>query len=123
MKKEKVFIVASHKHILKKDPRTGKTLTGQWEVSEVVEFVNQLRNKHIRSSTAIGDYINRTMLTGERHGMGDYNTFENYIRTKYAKQLEELDGAYGQYRISAPVVEETITDEHGNTRSKTVFDV
>jgi hypothetical protein len=123
MRKEKVYIVASHKHILKKDPRTGRTLVGQWEVSEVVEFVNQLRDKHKTSATAIGDYINRTMLTGERHGMGDYSTFENYIRSKYAKQLEELDVAYGQARIVEPVVEDTITDEHGNTRSKTVFDV
>ena len=64
MSKEKVFIVISHKNSLK-----GKVIRGrepEWEVTETVEFVNQLRNRHISMSTAIGDYLNKKMISGSR---------------------------------------------------------
>lgn len=122
MRKENVFIVLSHKHSLRKGSRT------EWEVSESVEFVNQLRNKHISMSSAIGDYTNRKMLTGERKGMGDYAKFEEYINKKYTKQLAELDAAYSNLRVPEPElppeeVVTTITDRFGNVREPTVFDV
>ena len=117
MSKEKVFIVLSHKHSLKAKSRT------EWEVSETVEFVNQLRNRHISMSSAIGDYLNRKMLSGERHGMTDYNKFEEYVRGKYAKQMSELDTAYADMRVADnSVVSNMITDQFGNVREKTVFD-
>lgn len=116
MKKEKVFIVISHKHNLK--PRT----KDEWEVSEAIEFVSQLRNRHITMSSAVGDYINRTMVSGARSGMTDYEKFETYVRSKYEKQMTELDNAYGKDRKSAPEVSPVITDEFGNTRAPTVFD-
>ena len=129
MKKEKVFIVVSHKHILKTPGRKG--VEPQWEVAETVEFVNQLRNKHLTMSSAIGDYINRKMMSGSRFGMGDYNKFEEYVSTKYAKQLQELDSAYKQYQVIVePVIVEPeekedpniMVDEFGGLRNRTVFD-
>ena len=117
MSKEKVYIVVSHKHNLRKGSKT------EWEVAETVEFVNQLRNKHHTMSSAIGDYINRTMISGARVGMGDYDKFEDYIRSKYAKELSQLDSAYR----SEQIVEEDdspslITDQFGNLRVANVFD-
>lgn len=119
MSKEKVFIVLSHKNSLKKGS------TSEWEVTETVEFVNQLRRRHNVTSSAIGDYLNEKMISGTRFGMTDYHAFEDYIRTKYKEQLGQLDQAYKPY--VAPEVEENktevISDQFGNIRAKTVFDV
>lgn len=93
MKQEKVYIVLSHKHNLKKRARKD-----QWEVSEVVEFVSQLKNRHISNASAIGDYINRKMIKGASRGMPDYTNFEQYIRNKYADQMFQLDTAYSTDR-------------------------
>jgi hypothetical protein len=116
MKKEKVYIVVSHRHVLK-TPGT-KNREPVWEVAESVEFVNQLRNKHLTTSSAIGDYINRKMEKGERHGMGDY------VRSKYAKEMAELDKAYRAQVIFdvTPPEQEVFADEFGNLRARTVFD-
>jgi hypothetical protein len=118
MSKEKVYIVVSHKHNLKKGTKD------QWEVAESVEFVNQLRNRHYTTSSAIGDYINRKMEKGERHGMGDYSKFEEYVRAKYTKEMAQLDAAYraDQVVVKEVVSPELIADEFGNLRAKTVFD-
>lgn len=116
MSKEKVFIVLSHKHSLKKKSKT------EWEVAETVEFVNNLRNRHITMSSAIGDYLNRNMLSGSRYGMSEYSKFEQYVRTKYAKQMDELDTAYSANRVPEPVEAVLIEDQFGEMRAKTVFD-
>lgn len=119
MKKEKVFIVLTHKHQLKLKSKT------DWEVVETVEFVNQLRDRHYTTSVAIGDFVNRKMITGARHGMTDYDKFQDYISTKYKSQFEQLTTAYGA--LQAPPVETTeqplVVDQFGNRRQKTVFDV
>jgi hypothetical protein len=122
MKKEKVYIVVSHKHILKTPG--SKDREPVWDVSETVEFVNQLRNKHLTMSSAIGDYINRKMEKGERHGMGDYSKFEEYVRSKYAKEMAQLDAAYRADQVVVEEVEspEVFADEFGNLRARTVFD-
>jgi hypothetical protein len=120
MKKEKVFIIVSHKHSLKNPVRKGRE--PEWEVHESVEFVNQVRSKHTSTASAIGDYINRKMIIGTHYGMGDYEKFESYIRTKYSKQMDELDKAYRDQQVedTSPAV---IVDEFGNVRAPTVFDV
>jgi hypothetical protein len=126
MSKEKVFIVLSHKNSLKKGSKT------EWEITETIEFVNQLKNKHKSMSSAIADYLNETMITGSRIGMDDYSKFDRYIRSKYEKQLTELDAAYKPQTHAPQLDEEQIfknntqrqlTDAHGNTRAATVFDV
>lgn len=117
MSKEKVFIVLSHKNSLKKGSKT------DWEVTETVEFVNQLRRKHTTMSSAIGDYVNEKMLSGSRNGMVDYHKFEDYIRKKYKDQLKKLDDAYKPYIPSEIKMPETFSDQFGNIRPKTIFDV
>lgn len=126
MSKEKVFIVLSHKNSLKRGSKT------EWEVTETIEFVNQLRSKHTSMSSAIGDYLNEKMITGSRIGMSDYSKFDEYIRSKYENQLSQLDAAY-KPKIQAPQIDEEqifknniqpkFTDSFGNTRAATVFDV
>ncbi len=122
MKKEKVYIVVSHKHVLKTPG--SKNREPVWDLAETVEFVNQLRNKHLTMSSAIGDYINRKMEKGERYGMGDYDKFEEYIRSKYAKEIAQLDAAYREQVIFdvTPPEQDLITDKFGNLRLRTVFD-
>lgn len=120
MRKEKIFIVVSHKNSLKHKVIKGRE--PEWEVTETVEFVNQLRNKHISMSTAIGDYINRKMVSGTRYGMDDYEKFETYVRSKYDKQMEQLDAAYRTEQVAEEPSPEIFTDEFGNVRTKTIFD-
>jgi hypothetical protein len=124
MKKEKVFIVVSHKNSLKPKLRVRTGTADDWEITETVEFVNQIRNRHTSMSSAIGDYINRKMITGARYDITDYEKFEGYVRSKYPKQMAELDAAYNTDR---PVIEEkaspeVFVDPFGNVRAKTVFD-
>lgn len=115
MAKEKVYIVLSHKHSLKAGTKN------DWEVTETVEFVNQLRNRYISMSSAIGDFLNKKMITGAKVGMGDYEYFMAYVDKKYSKQMSQLRAAYPE-----PEVEDTgpelITDSFGNIRPRTVFD-
>ena len=123
MIKEKVFIVVSHKHTPKAGSKpSNKQRQVEWEVAESVEFVNQLRNRHLTTSSAVGDYINKKMITGARHGMGEYDKFERYIRTKYEKQMAELDAAYRSQQVVTEPEQEVFSDEFGNIRARTVFD-
>jgi NTP pyrophosphatase (non-canonical NTP hydrolase) len=117
MSKEKVFIVVSHKNSLKEGSTTA------WEVAETVEFVNQLRNRHINMGSAIGDYLNRKMIIGARYGMDDYEKFEEYVRTKYGKQMQQLDEAYRALQVIEEDKTPVFVDEFGNVRAKTVFDL
>lgn len=123
MSKEKVFIVVSHKHSLKN--RHSKTEDpNNWQVTETVEFVSQLRNRHISMSSAIGDYINRKMVSGARFGITEYGPFEDYIRKKYSKELAELDALYRKDQVveEQPESQEVFVDNFGNVRARTVFD-
>jgi len=121
MKKEKVYIVLSIKHVLKTPGK--KDISPQWDRVENVEFVSQIRHRHVTTSVAIGDYINRKMEKGNAYGLGDYATFEKYIRSKYEKEMKQLDDAFEKDRIPAEDDNrEVITDEFGNLRVKTVFD-
>ena len=118
MSKEKVFIVLSHKHSLKKGSRS------EWEVTEKVEFVNQLRDRHITMSSASADYLNRKMLSGAKYGFDEYSKFEDYIRTKYPKQMSQLDAAYRAEQLvpTTAVSPDVMVDEHGNVQVKTIVD-
>lgn len=126
MKKEKVFIVLSHKNSTKKGTHTGRQSDEvQWEVAESVEFVNQLKKKHISMASIVGDYTNREIVIGSRYGITDYDKFEEYVRSKYKKQMDQLDSVYKVDQIQEPVTEpspEVFVDEYGNVREKTVFD-
>ncbi len=118
MSKEKVFIVLSHKHSLKAGSKT------DWEVAETVEFVNQLRDRHISYSSAIGDYLNEKMISGKRYGMDQYSKFEEYIRKKYSKQLSQLDSMYkAEKNVAVDNSPELVMGADGSLRPKTVMDV
>jgi len=125
MSKEKVFIVISHKQVLKKNANVGgrKPTINDWEIVETVEFVNKLNNRHVTTSKATADYLNRKVLSGAATGMDSYELFEQYVRSKYPKQLAELDASYGKSQVEKlKPATELISDEHGNVRVRTVFD-
>ena len=115
MKKEKVYIILSHKHSLKPRSRT------EWEVTETVEFVNSVKRRHYQTASAIGDYFEEKMIVGSRVGMGEYEAFERYVNKKYSKQMSELTVAYPKEKTNQ-AAELVITDEFGNVRVPTVFD-
>jgi hypothetical protein len=76
-------------------------------------------------SSAIGDYINRKMLSGSRFGITEYGPFEDYIRKTYKKELAELDALYRADQIKEEQAEpspEVFSDQFGNIRARTVFD-
>jgi hypothetical protein len=118
MSKKKVFIVLTHKNMLKKGSQT------EWEVQEIVECVDQLRSRHYSYSSAIGDYINRQMIKGARYNMSDYDKFEEYVEKKYPKEMQDLNTHWQQYRVAKDTPEDTevFADEFGNIRPRTVFD-
>jgi len=124
MSKEKVFIVVTHLNSHKKGSHPGRheKENVQWEISETVEFVNQVKKKHISTASAIGDYINKKIIIGSRYGITSYDQFEEYVRTKYAKQMAELDAAYRTQQVVEEKSPEVFVDAFGNVRAKTVFD-
>ena len=63
MKKEKVFIVVTQIRSLKTKSQSS------WQVTEKVEFVDQIRKRHISTASAIGDYINQKMVIGMAKGV------------------------------------------------------
>ena len=119
MAKENVYIVLFHKHVLTTPGKKGDKPI--WSLSEKVEFVSKLRNKHLTMSSAVGDYINRKMESDSRIKFNGYNNFEKYIRSKFPKEMEQLDNAYDADRIkdTAPIL---VTDQFGQTREQTIFD-
>lgn len=116
MSKEKVYIVLTHVNSLKPGSRT------EWQVTEKVEFVNQLRNKHYTMASVIGNYTDRKMVIGSRYGMVDYDQFETYVRSKYSDQMNKIDEFYAAERAAELGRTEVVTDQFGNVRAKTVFD-
>lgn len=124
MSKEKVFIVVSHKNSPKAGSHPGRGAKSklEWEVSETVEFVNQVKNRHTDTASIIGDYINRKIIIGSRFGITEYAQLDEYVRKKYKKQMDQLDEAYGRQQV-ADESPELVVDASGNLRAKTVFDV
>jgi hypothetical protein len=100
MRKDKVFIVVTQIRSLKTKSKDS------WQVTERVEFVDQVRNKHISTATAIGDYINQKMVIGAAKGITEYDKFETYIREKYPKQMEQLDAHFRPKPAEEPVADE-----------------
>lgn len=101
MKKEKVFIVVTQIRSLKTKSQSS------WQVTEKVEFVDQIRKRHISTASAIGDYINQKMVIGMAKGVTEYDKFEAYIREKYPKQMEQLDAHFRpKAEEAAPVSDE-----------------
>lgn len=131
MSKEKVYIVISHKNVLRKNSRGASggpnaTSASDWETQETVEFVNVLKDKHITMSKASADYLNRKVISGHHLGMSSYEVFEEYVRKKYPAQMAELDAAYGKSQIAeVKQIDDSprlVSDQFGNIRPVTVFD-
>jgi hypothetical protein len=107
MKKDKVFIIITHKHRLKERSKD------QWDVVETVEFVDQIRSKHYSYASAIGDYINREVIMGTKMSLTNYIEFDNYVRNRYKAQMDELDSVYAEKVVK--VVDAVLTsDRLGN---------
>jgi len=99
MKKEKVFICITQMRSLKSKQAES------WQVTEQVEFVDQVRKRHVQTCAAIGDYINRKIIVGAGRGVTDYDKFEEYVREKYPKQMEQLDKFFRPETVKPEVTE------------------
>ncbi len=118
MKKEQVFIILSHKKNIRKGVRVGgrKPIDSDWEITETVEFVNRLSNKHITMSSSIANYLEKKLISGKSKGMDSYEQFDSYVRSKYPKQIAQLDAAYGAEQVVTPEVPspDIVADDAGN---------
>lgn len=94
MSKGNVFIVMVHHNI-----RNNKTK--KMEVHEKIEFVDDLKTRHITSATVILDYLNRKIVKN-RGDTGTYEEFEAYVTNACPKQMAELE----EYRAPSLVIED-----------------
>lgn len=100
MKKEQVFICVTQVRSLRPKSRS------DWQVTERVEFVDQVRRKHVQTAMAVGDYINRKMIIGTGK-VESYEKFEEYVRAKYPKQMGQLDEFFRPETVEPEVIEES----------------
>jgi hypothetical protein len=89
MSKEKVFIVVSHSRLPSKD----RAKQGQWEVTEKIEFVDQLRKRHIDMSSITVDYLEEKVLYGNPKNI-QYDEFIKYVTERCPRQMKELNETY-----------------------------
>jgi len=81
--KRNIYIVITHsKSPVKSDPE--KT-----NIAETCEFVDRIKNEHIKSATVILNYTERT-IEKNREKQGTFNDFLRYVNEKYPDQMAEL---------------------------------
>lgn len=89
---KKAFVVLSHTHV----PVTEGPHKGKFQVHEVVEFVDAVRNKHTSNATVIMDVINRKLVKNRARDSGaTYELIEAHIVKGYGpkyKQFLEIVG-------------------------------
>lgn len=116
MKKQKVYIVATHHVLVNKQ-------TKEREVHERCEFVDDLKKRYWNSATFILDFINKKVLK-DRNNAGSYAEFEAYILQRYPEQVRELIAEFRPEEIEVdPIVEEIAEITAMNEDSPTVFDL
>lgn len=82
MKKQKVYILATHHVLVNKE-------TKKREIHEKCEFVNELKTRHLNSATFIIDFLNKKVVK-DRSNEGTYEEFEAYVMSRYPDQMQEL---------------------------------
>ena len=82
MKKQKVYILATHHVLVNKE-------TKKREIHEKCEFVNELKTRHLNSATFIIDFLNKKVVK-DRSYEGTYEEFEAYVMSRYPDQMQEL---------------------------------
>jgi hypothetical protein len=89
---KKAFVVLTHTHV----PVTEGMHKGKFQVHEVVEFVDAVRNKHTSNATIIMDVINRKLVKNRARDSGaTYELIEAHVVKGYGdkyKQFLEIVG-------------------------------
>ena len=87
------FVILSHTHV----PVTEGPHKGKFQVHEVVEFVDAVRNKHTSHATAIMDVKSRKLIKNRARDSGaTYDLLEAHVVKGYGekyKQFLEIVGA------------------------------
>lgn len=109
------YIVLLHTHV----PVTEGPHKGKFQVHEVIEFVDALRDKHLTKSTAILDVLKRKVIKNRAKESGaTYELLEQHIikgyRDKY-KEFLELVGA----EVPAELMKKEKENEEGNDGRET----
>ena len=61
-------------------------------------------------------------MSKQNYVSDDYEKFEEYIRTKYGKEMADLDSIYRSLQTKEVDTTEVFSDAFGNIRARTVFD-
>jgi hypothetical protein len=119
------FVVLSHTHVLINDPGPNK---GKFQVHELVEFVDMVRNKHLSNATAIMDVKKRKLLKNRARDSGaGYDDIERHVikgyKDKYREFLDLVGAEYPADLFEAPKpkkeeTEETVEEKPKKKRTK-----
>lgn len=92
------FVVLSHTHVIINDPGPHK---GKFQVHELVEFVDSLKNKHYSNATAIMDVKGRKLLKNRARDSGaTYQDIEAHVVKGYGNKYREfLDLVGAEYDV------------------------
>lgn len=117
------YVVLSHTHVLINDPGPNK---GKFQVHELVEFVDMVRNKHLSNATAIMDVKKRKLLKNRARDSGaTYEHIEAHVvkgyKDKYRDFLELVGAEYPADLFEAPKpAEETVEEKPKKKKAKKV---
>lgn len=80
-----VYIILTHKGVPGKD--------GKWNTVEECEFVNQIKDRHYSSATAIVDVLNEKVLKSrvlDPRDSESYGTLITYVQNNYPEKYAQL---------------------------------
>jgi len=105
------FVVISHTHVMVNEGQH----KGKFQVHEMVEFVNSLKNKHYSNSTAIMDVKSRKLLKNRVKDSGaTFDNLEDHIikgySLKYRQFLDLVGAEVPEKMISKKKEEETVEE-------------
>lgn len=81
-KRQRAYIVISHSATPHEDD-------GKQNITETCEFVDNLKDRHYTSATAIIDYINKKMIK-QRDKVYTYEHYMTHVHTKYPREMHKL---------------------------------
>jgi hypothetical protein len=78
----------------------------KWLVTEMVEFLSTLKNKHVTGATLIIEATERKLVKS-RSADADYDTVYEYVKKSHPAKIEKLEAILNPVQVAAPVETET----------------
>lgn len=82
------YVVLTHTHVLINEPGPHK---GKFQVHEMVEFVDRVRDKHASNATAIMDVLNRKLIKNRAKDSGaTFELIEAHVVKGYGEKYRQF---------------------------------